>query len=72
MFVPATRRLGLKSLRLLSAELNTANRRTKTYHLVVVGGGSGGISVASKFKNMNPNELAVVEPADVSTPEIDC
>ena len=66
MFVPTARQLSVRSLRLLSAELNTSSKRTKTYHLVVVGGGSGGISVASKFKNLNRSQLAVVEPADVS------
>lgn len=66
MFVPAARQLSVKSLRLLSTELNTVSRRTKTYHLIVVGGGSGGISVAAKFKNLNRSQLAVIEPADVS------
>ena len=66
MFVTTTRQLSRKSLGLLSIGLNTVGRRTKTYHLIVVGGGSGGISVASKFKNLNPSQLAVIEPADVS------
>lgn len=69
MFVPASRQLGLKGLRLLSADLSAVSKRTKTYHLVVIGGGSGGISVASKFKNLNvkDGQLAVIDPAEVST-----
>lgn len=67
MFVPVSRQLSLKGLRLLSADLSAVSKRTKTYHLVVIGGGSGGISVASKFRSLNNSQLAVIEPADVST-----
>ena len=36
------------------------------YKLVVVGGGSGGCSVAAKFaRKLRPKEIAIIEPADV-------
>lgn len=61
----STKQLSFKSLKLISSSLTTTASRFKTYQLIVVGGGSGGISVASKFKNLNNNELAIIEPSDV-------
>ncbi|CAG7825310.1 unnamed protein product, partial [Allacma fusca] len=37
----------------------------RRFKLVVVGGGAGGCSIASKFsKKINPKEIAIIEPAD--------
>ena len=45
----------------------SAANRTKSYKLVVVGGGAGGCSTAAKFASkLGKGEVAVIEPSDVS------
>lgn len=39
--------------------------RFKSYRVVVAGGGSGGISVASKLKHLAKGDLAIIEPNQV-------
>lgn len=38
----------------------------KSYHLVVVGGGTGGIASLARFARLNKGPIAAIEPAQVS------
>lgn len=62
------RQLSLKGLKLVSTSRTLIAKRHKTYQLVVVGAGSGGLAVASRFNSMfNKDQLAIIEPSDVCT-----
>ena len=51
-----------------SARRNVSSSLTpkQSHKFVVVGGGAGGLSVASFLARKFPNQVAVVEPSDVS------
>lgn len=41
------------------------NNNTEHYRFAVVGGGAGGLSIASHLSRKYPNQVAVIEPSDV-------
>lgn len=46
---------------------NVLNGNTESHRFVVAGGGAGGLAVASYLARKYPNQVAIVEPADVCT-----
>ena len=44
----------------------TLNSNVEHHKFAVVGGGAGGLSIASYLARKFPNQVAVIEPADVS------
>ena len=44
----------------------TADLTKESYKFVVAGGGAGGLSIASHLARHFPNQVAVIEPSDVS------
>lgn len=65
------RRLSANQLRTYATTVGPSGLKDH-YYLVVVGGGAGGLSVASKFTEvltvLNKGKVAVVEPSDVCSP----
>jgi len=45
---------------------SSLNNNTEHYRFAVVGGGAGGLSIASHLSRKYPNQVAVIEPSDVS------
>ena len=52
-------------LRGLSTTRNDLQSKTEHHRFAVVGGGAGGLSVASYLARKFPNQVAVIEPSDV-------
>lgn len=49
----------------VSSRLND-NADSSSYKFVVLGGGTGGLAIASHLARKFPNQVAVIEPAEVS------
>lgn len=45
---------------------NILQSNTEHYRFAVVGAGAGGLSIASYLSRKFPNQVAVIEPSDVS------
>jgi len=57
----------VKQQRTFSVSSSSLNNEQRSYRVVVVGGGTAGCSVASKFaSHFGKGKVAVVEPSDVS------
>ena len=57
----------VRQKRSFSVSLSSFSSEQRSYRLVVVGGGTAGCSVASKFvSHFGKGKVAVVEPSDVS------
>ena len=64
--LPIKRLNNLSHLKSFSNVNTIAKRFRSYYHVIVIGGGAGGISVASKFQHiLKKNELAIIEPSNV-------
>ena len=48
-----------------SRKFGSSSQQHASYKFVVVGGGTGGLSIASYLARKFPNQVAVVEPAEV-------
>ena len=48
-----------------SRKFGSSSQQHASYKFVVVGGGTGGLSIASFLARKFPNQVAVVEPAEV-------
>lgn len=52
--------------RCLSTNNHLQSSNTEHHRFAVVGGGAGGLSIASYLARKFPNQVAVIEPSDVS------